>query len=221
MARPLTRTLATVLLASSLALGCGPKPAGPTAPASTFVAVWAISPDSGSTVNATSVTITGRGFQPGATVTLGAAATNVAVLSTTTITATVAPHAAATVDVIVINPGGGSGKLPAAFAYTVEGPYIITATPDRVTAGDRITVTWTAPIGGTRDWIGLFRPGDSNEDYGWYEYTNGALSGTLSITAPNDPGRYEFRYLPNDGWVDTARSSTVTIVPRTPALGGH
>ncbi len=210
-----------LLLVSSVVLACGSKPAGPTAPAPTSVAVFAISPTNGSTLGATMVTITGSGFQPGATVTLGTAAMNVTVLNGTTITATVAAHAVATVDVVVINPGGASGRLAGAFAYTEPAPYSVAATPETVTAGDRITVRWTAPRGGGLDWVGLFRSGDSNEDYRWYEYTNGGLFGTLIVTAPNDPGRYEFRYLLDDGYVDTARSNTVTIVPRASALSAR
>src|SRR5436190_173545 len=37
------------------------------------------------------------------------------------------------------------------------------------------------------------------------------VTGSLSLRAPSDPGQYEFRYLPNDGYTDAARSNTVTV----------
>jgi hypothetical protein len=67
---------------------------------------------------------------------------------------------------------------------------------------------WVAP--GRRsslDWIGLFRIGTPNASYqeAWWWYTNGA-SGTRLFKAPAQPGEYEFRYLPDDGYIDVARS---------------
>ena len=58
--------------------------------------VTSIAAASGTTNGGTSVTITGTGFQSGATVTIGgAAATNVMFVNSTTITATTPAHAAA------------------------------------------------------------------------------------------------------------------------------
>lgn len=62
--------------------------------------------------------IFGTGFQPGATVSLGAPATNVLVTNSSNINATVPPHAEGTVDVVVTNPSGESVRLSAAFRYT-------------------------------------------------------------------------------------------------------
>lgn len=72
-------------------------------------------------------------------------------------------------------------------------------------------MSWTAPRGGTADWIGLFKVGDQNTQYGWWTYTEGATSGTATLSAPTQPGQYEFRYLLNDGYDDTVRSSSVTV----------
>jgi hypothetical protein len=64
------------------------------------------------------VTITGTGFQSGATVTFGGtAATNVTVVSSTSITATTPAHAAGAVNVVV-SDSGGSGTLTNGFTYT-------------------------------------------------------------------------------------------------------
>lgn len=76
-------------------------------------AVSTISPTSGPAAGNTAVTIGGDGFLPGAAVTIGgAAASNVAVVSATTITAkTPALSAGTLADVVVTNPGSGPGTL--------------------------------------------------------------------------------------------------------------
>ena len=65
-------------------------------------------------------------------------------------------------------------------------------------------------MGGPADWIGLFRVGTSFEP-SWWSYTGGLMSGTVTVSAPSEPDEYEFRYLLDDGFVDTARSTPVTI----------
>lgn len=72
-------------------------------------------------------------------------------------------------------------------------------------------MSWTASKGGSTDWIGLFRVEAGVCDHGWSEGTNGATSGTLTLTAPTQPGQYEFRYHLNDGCGEAARSSPVTV----------
>src|SRR5207237_71995 len=42
-------------------------------------------------------------------------------------------------------------------------------------------------------------------------YTGGAASGSFSVTAPSETGQYEFRYLLDNGYTDSARSSAVTV----------
>lgn len=90
--------------------------------------------------------------------------------------------------------------------------YTLTATPGTVSAGGTINIAWTAPTGRPpTDWIGLYRIGDPNTTYLWWVYTNGATSGNSSVAAPAQAGQYEFRYLPNDGFTDVARSNPVTV----------
>ena len=92
------------------------------------------------------------------------------------------------------------------------GSYSVTPSVTTVTAGGALSVSWTAPTGRPySDWIGLFRTGDSNYQYGWWIYTAGAASGTANLTAPSTPGAYEFRYLLNNGYTDVVRSVTVTV----------
>jgi hypothetical protein len=63
------------------------------------------------------------------------------------------------------------------------------------------------------DWIALLKVGDSSRNYdsGWWDYTKGAASGTFTLSAPIQPGDYEFRYLPDDGYIDVARSTPVKV----------
>jgi hypothetical protein len=93
----------------------------------TFVAaptIAGITPATGSTDadEPTQVTLTGTGFQAGATVAFGgAAATGVTVVDSTTLTALAPAHAAGTVDVVVRNPDGQSATLTGGFTYVQGG----------------------------------------------------------------------------------------------------
>ena len=84
----------------------------------------AISPSSGAIDGGTRVTITGTGFQLGATVAFGTAnATNVVVSPDgTTITLTMPRSSAGIVDAVVTNPDGQRGTLSAAYTYGVVNP---------------------------------------------------------------------------------------------------
>ena len=80
--------------------------------------VSSITPNSGPTAGGTSVTINGSNFVSGATVTIGGtAATNVAFVNSTTVTATTPAHAAGTVDVVVRNPDAQTGTLTNGFTF--------------------------------------------------------------------------------------------------------
>lgn len=77
-----------------------------------------IAPGSGLTTGGTPVTIVGNGFVAGAAVRFGGvAATNVAVVTSATITATTPAHAVGTVDVTVTNPDGTVATLPNGFTF--------------------------------------------------------------------------------------------------------
>lgn len=84
--------------------------------------VTSVSPTTGPTTGGTSITVTGTNFVSGATVFLGTvAATNSAVVNSTTMTATTPAQAAGTVNVSVTNPDAQTGSLAQAFTYT-SGP---------------------------------------------------------------------------------------------------
>ena len=73
-----------------------------------------------------------------------------------------------------------------------------------------MSVSWIAPGAQPGDWLALFKVGGGYDD-DWWDYTNGATSGTLTLTAPTLPGQYEFGYLFTDSYLDVARSRPVTV----------
>lgn len=115
--------IALVVLAQGLA-GCGgsrssPVPAAPSpVPDASPIQLTTVAPNVGSTGGSTPVTITGTGFQSGATATIdGTVLRSVYVRNSTTIHFTAPPHPAATVDVVVTNPSGQGDKLAGAYTY--------------------------------------------------------------------------------------------------------
>jgi hypothetical protein len=108
-----------------------------------------VAPGTGHVGGGTSVTITGTGFESGATVTFGGAvATSVNVVSTTTITATTPAHSAGVVSVVVTNPDAQSGTLAGAFNYT-NAPGIPTGVSATAQSTTSIQVSWSASAGAT------------------------------------------------------------------------
>lgn len=84
--------------------------------------VSTVSPTSGPTAGGTQITITGTGFNAGATVTVGGTpATGVVVTNSTSITANTPAHAAGTVDVVVTNTDAQNGTKTNAFTYNAPG----------------------------------------------------------------------------------------------------
>ncbi len=87
----------------------------------------------------------------------------------------------------------------------------LSASPTIVTPGDEITVTYSGAPGFDLDWIAIYEVGDPNEWYGEWYYLYGEQSGTLTFTAPEEPGDYEFRLFENDGYTDIAWSNVVSV----------
>lgn len=109
-----------IVVAGGSGAACGDGTSLPSSPSAgaTAPSVSTVSPSGGSTIGGTALTIGGAGFQAGATVSVGGAATNVTVLSSTSITAITPAQTAGTVDIVVTNPGGLSGRLPGAYTYS-------------------------------------------------------------------------------------------------------
>jgi IPT/TIG domain len=113
--------------------------------------VSAISPSTGTAAGNTAVTITGTGFLAGATVSLGGtAATGMAVVSSTSITATTPAHAAGVVNVVVTNTDNQSGTLSSGYTYTSSGGgggggiSFVQVKSGVATSGSSVSVTYPA-----------------------------------------------------------------------------
>ena len=136
---------------SATTLSSPPPPVNPT--------VTAVSPSAGQTTGGTFLTITGTGFQVGATVETGAGNTcaPVVVSSATSLTCTTVAVAAGVVDVIVTNPDTGVGTLTGGYTFTTTpAPTVssITPTSGAVTGSTAVTVTGTGYITGATVKIG-------------------------------------------------------------------
>jgi hypothetical protein len=108
-------------------------------PGFTYVAppkVTSVAPSEGSTVGGTSVVIKGTGFLKGSTVTVGAAATSVVVVSETEVTAKTAAGSAGKDEVVVTDVGGAS----------TAGPKFTYVTPPKVSSVEPAT---GSTLGGT------------------------------------------------------------------------
>ncbi len=128
------------------------------------ISVTGVSPSSGSTAGGTAITISGTGFESGATVTLGGvAATSVVFNSSTQIQAVSPAHAAGSVSITVTNPGGASATLSSAFTY-VAGLSVGAVSPSSgpTTGGTVLTITGTGFVSGATVSFGIgFQPAAS------------------------------------------------------------
>jgi hypothetical protein len=107
--------------------------------------ITAVTPNSGPTVGGTDVTVSGTNFTASGTTTVsfgGAAATNVVVLNSTTLTCDTPAHAAGLVDVVLTNDFG-TDTLVGGYTYVVVPPTIsgVTPTDGPVVGGTPVTIT--------------------------------------------------------------------------------
>jgi PKD repeat protein len=112
--------------------------------------VTSIAPNSGTTSGGTAVTITGTGFVSGASVRFGSvAATNVNVVSSTSITATTPAQTQATVNVVVTNADGQSGTLANGYSFVNSDdpgnePPIVSASATPTSGAAPLSVSFTS-----------------------------------------------------------------------------
>ena len=214
----LTLPVAAMVVVSCLAVGCGgsssPGP-GPS-PTPDTPSVVSVSPNSGTTLGGTAITVTGANFAAGVQVTVGGAATtNVIVNSSTTLTATTSTRSAGTVEVTV-TLDGRAGSLPAAFTYIAPGqitnePPVIQSITARGTRPDEpanfadlseeITVTGTAT------------DKESKADQLVYEWSG--TDGTFTGTGPSVKWR-----APASGATPFVASLKLTVVDRFQTTDG-
>ena len=119
--------------------------------------ITTISPASGSSAGGTLVTITGSGFQSGATVQVGGvSATSVSLLGSTTITATTPAHATGdqptvAVDVVVSNPDGQKATKSNGFTYNAPAVFkanVVMLSSGPTSGGTAVTILGSAFTGG-------------------------------------------------------------------------
>jgi hypothetical protein len=118
--------------------------------------------------------------------------------------------------------GSGYERLATSDRFTVSreeddedpdpggGNYRLTLSDDTISEGDSVIVTYTAPGSTNRDWIGLYAVDADNRSYKDWEYVSSGRTGSATFTI-STPGRYEFRYLTNDGYTDVAVSELLTV----------
>jgi hypothetical protein len=108
------------------------------------------------------------------------------------------------------------GGLPAARTspISVGGSAVYSVTPSRlaVSPGAAFTVGWTAPAGRpANDWVALYPVGGSDLSFVSWQYTGGAMSGFATLTAPQQTGQYEVRYLLENNYQVAARTSPISV----------
>jgi hypothetical protein len=121
--------------------------------------VSTVSPTSGTTAGGTPITITGAGFSTGASLTLGdTAASNVNIVSSTSITATTPTHTAGAVNVVVTNADGQIGTFTNGYTYTSSNPSPtvtgISPVSGSASGGTAVTITGTGFLAGASVMLG-------------------------------------------------------------------
>ena len=120
--------------------------------------------------------------------------------------------------------GADVATLMSMTANTVTGrtaasaSYQLTVSSASVLAGASLSVTWNASGAASADRIGLYLLAGSSSSPVWLSGpTNGAVSGSFTLSAPSTAGQYEFRYLPGGGSTAAAASGPITVtVPAIP-----
>ncbi|MBY8823840.1 Ig-like domain-containing protein [Sphingomonas colocasiae] len=114
--------------------------------------ITSLNTTSGSASGGTTVTVTGNDFVNGATVLVdGAAASNVNVISKTSLSFVTPPHAAGVVNVQITNAGGTTATLNNAFTYVASSASTISslsATAGPIAGGTSVTATGTGFVAG-------------------------------------------------------------------------
>ena len=222
---------------SFMSVGCGTSPSAPSAvPAPPGAPAGASSVAPAATVTSSNPSLTvspivgligeevrilGAGFAPGVTVKFdGVAAKVVAVHPAGTTVYVITPnHALGSVDVVVTN-AGQSSTITGGYTYVPADVFSVTASPDVVAVGGKLTTSWVAPDGrkcnAGGDWVAIYKVGDpditgatnGHSDL-WYDHLCGLPAGKLTLNAPTQPGQYEFRYMVGD--TSVARSNPITV----------
>lgn len=99
---------------------------------------------------------------------------------------------------------------------TVGGVTATVSAPAQVAAGARFAVKWTGPDN-PRDFVTLVRAGTPARQYERYAYTS--KGSPLELTAPDQPGDYELRYLTAQSYA-TLGTAPLKVTPITASIQG-
>src|SRR5690606_5564854 len=152
--------------------------------------VFALTPRRGSQAGNTTVTVSGRGFAPGATVSIdGLPGNNVTVLDANTLTFVTPPHPPGIVQVEV-SQNGDTATAPNTFTYYDPGSIIGGGWGDPIDGNVNITVYEYGPPGVAVDGAFVMLSTDNNTPYQGTADVNGQITfsgigvlGTQTITA--------------------------------------
>ena len=177
-----------------------------TAPSAfTYVAaaptITSVSPTSGPALGGTAITITGTNLTGATSVTVGGvAATNVVIVSATSIT-TKTPAGTAGAKDVSVTTAGGTVTLTGAFTYGITAPTGVLASQGTSTA--HVAVTWNAVAGATS--FDVFRDGGATK----IGSTIGSLTNYNDTTAV--PGTlYAYAVKANSGAAQSALSASAS-----------
>jgi uncharacterized protein (TIGR03382 family) len=174
-----------------------------------------VTPASGPTSGGTQLTLSGNGFAPGATVTVGGVnATNLVVASETSLTATTPAHAAGAVDVVVTNPNGAVARLANAFTYVqAAAPTVASLNPSTgpTAGGTAITITGANFVAGAQVRIGGVAATG---------VTVASGSSLTAVTPPHAAGAVEVVVTNPDGQAGALGNGFTYADPQQPPTGG-
>lgn len=109
---------------------------------------------------------------------------------------------------------GKDDKVIASRPITVGSVTASVSAPASVAAGAKFNVTWKGP-NNARDFVTIVKSGTADKQYGPYAYTNKGT--TLELTAPDQPGDYEVRYLTGQSYA-TLGSAKLAVTANSATL---
>ena len=187
--------------------------------------VSGVSPAIGSGAGGTTVTVSGTGFQAGATVTFGGSAATVTSLTATSITLITSAHSGGVVDVVVTNPNTGTDTAASAFTYEAvpnppgPSPSDPPTAPRNVTAAPGIesaVVSWVAPVSTGSFPVTSYQVTASPGGRGCL-VSAPALSCTITGLTPGESYTFVAKALNGGGWGSLSAPSNA-VVPTAPAI---
>ncbi len=177
--------------------------------------ITALVPPTGSTLGATKVTVYGKDFQPGATVTIGGtAALDVTVLDSETLTLTTPPGTAGPAVVVLKNPDGGLKTLAGGFVY-VPPPIVTNVFPNLgpEPGGTVITIQGTGFVPGAASAVSKVQIGQNLVDAAKVNVISSLL---IQAETPPGVGPAAVKVINPDGQTGVL-AGAFTYVPLVPA----